>query len=290
MLQRGVLGCAQPDKLGVLAGRPVLVANMTGFHVASTAGSPALYVPSVSVYVHPPAEDRLISKGLLEHGSWSHRNNEKTRRTVVGLMLQLLTQSTPAAIFMDIGANIGTFSLPLLAAGYSGLLVEASPRNAWRLRASICALGPIAHSHAVVVAPVALSSTSNGTACMKLAKSQNMGTMSVTVNESGYCDGDEVPTAQLDDIVFGGTDATLCSSPVVALKIDVEQHEQEVFLGADRVLRHCKPQHIFIEGGPGTPAVKLLMEKYKYTIVQTFERGRDTHLALGSGRPFRGAG
>jgi hypothetical protein len=32
------------------------------------------------------------------------------------------------------------------------------------------------------------------------------------------------------------------------------------------------------------------MEKYKYTIVQTFERGRDTHLALGSGRPFRGAG
>jgi hypothetical protein len=94
-------------------------------------------------------------------------------------MLQLLTQSTPAAIFMDIGANIGTFSLPLLAAGYSGLLVEASPRNAWRLRASICALGPIAHSHAIVVAPVALSSTSNGTACMKLAKSQNMGTSHV---------------------------------------------------------------------------------------------------------------
>jgi len=281
MLQKGILGCVRPDELAVLAGSPVLAANMTGFRVAAWRGLPEQRVPSVRVYVHPPEEDHLISKGLLKTGSWAHAGNEMTRRSIVGLIMQLLSQAPPGASFMDIGANIGTFSLPLLAAGYPGLLVEASPRNAWRLRAGVCALGPLASAAATVVAPVALGNGSAATACMRAAKAANAGTMSVVARHKGLCDGNEVPAAQLDDLVFAGKDAPPSCASLVALKIDVEQYELEVFQGAARVLRHCRPRHIFIEGGVQAPAVKLLMSTYGYRLAGAYDRGHDSHLVLG---------
>ena len=278
MLQRGILGCARPDELAVLAGGPVLIANMTGFRVVPSCGVPELSVPSVRVYVHPPAEDHIVSKGLLETGSWAHAGNERTRRSIIGLMMQLLAAG---GSFMDIGANIGTFSLPLLAAGYPGMLFEASPHNAWRLRASVCAIGPLANAAATIVAPVALGNGSAGTACMREAKTANAGAMSVATTKSGQCDGYEVPSAQLDNVFFSGKeDGMATCANLVALKIDVESHELEVFRGADRVLRQCRPRHIFIEGGRKTAAVKLLIHTYGYRIRGTYERGHDTHLVL----------
>jgi len=276
--------CARADHASALAevhaGGPVLFANMTGFRVAASREFPQLDVPSVRVYVHPPGEDTIMSKGLLETGKWAHAGNEATRRRVVGLMMQLLATG---GSFMDIGANIGTFSLPLLAAGYPGMLFEASPPNAYRLRASVCAIAPLLHAAATVVAPMALSNGNAATACMRAAKPANMGSMAVAaMNSSGHCDGYEVPRARLDDIVFsdeGTAPAYVCAN-LVALKIDVETHELEVFRGADRVLRQCRPLHIFIEGKPEVPAVKLLMRSYNYQLSERYDRGHDSHLVL----------
>jgi FkbM family methyltransferase len=296
MLQTHMIECVPPDQLAVLADGAVLIANMTGFRAASfsyketstnvTILLPEVQVPTVRVYVHPPEQDYIISRGLLTKGGWWYPHNERTRRSIVGTMLQLLAQAPPGASFFDLGGNIGTFSLPLLAAGYSGLIAEASPRNAWRLRASICALGQNATSHATLMAPLALGSSSEGTACIKAGRATNMGTMSVVDrNASGYCDGDVVLTARLDDIVFATSGAPLCSH-VAVLKIDVENHELEVWRGADRFLRQCKPQHIFMEGGVAKPAAKLLMETYNYTLAGGYECNHagchDTHLALAS--------
>ena len=137
-----MIECVPPDQLAVKADGAVLIANMTGFRAASfsyketstniTIRLPEVQVPTVRVYVHPPEQDYIISRGLLTKGGWWYPHNERTRRSIVGTMLQLLAQAPPGASFFDLGGNIGTFSLPLLAAGYSGLIAEASPRNAWR--------------------------------------------------------------------------------------------------------------------------------------------------------------
>ena len=116
---------------------------------------------------------------------------------------------------------------------------------------------------------------------MMEAKSENMGSMSVGGRtESGRCDGDEVSIARLDDIVFNPerkqNPAAKCR--VVALKIDVEGRELDVFHGADRMLRECKPEHIFIERND--QAIALLESQYNYRRVSTYDRGHDVHLVL----------
>ena len=103
--------------------------------------------------------------------------------------------------------------------------------------------------------------------------------MAVGARKGGYCDGQEVPSARLDDILFASSKGETACSNLVALKIDVEQHEVEVFRGADQVLRRCRPRHIFIEGGALSPGVKLL-KSYGYRIHGHFDRGHDTHLVL----------
>ena len=116
MLQFGALGCARPEDLAAVAGLPVHEANMSGF------GG----LPSTRVFVHPPAQDRLISKGLLEGGRWAHRHNDETRQAIVSRMARALSRAVPGARFADVGANLGTFSLPLLAAGRHRRVTHAS--------------------------------------------------------------------------------------------------------------------------------------------------------------------
>ena len=103
--------------------------------------------------------------------------------------------------------------------------------------------------------------------------------MAVSARKNGACDDYEVPSARLDDIVFASKDKTTACSNLVALKIDVEGHEVEVFRGGGRVLRRCRPRHIFIEGGARAPAV-VLLKSYGYRVRGHFDRGHDTHLSL----------
>ena len=75
-----MIECVPPDQLAVLADGAVLIANMTGFRAASfsyketstnvTIRLPEVQVPTVRVYVHPPEQDYIISRGLLTKGGW----------------------------------------------------------------------------------------------------------------------------------------------------------------------------------------------------------------------------
>jgi len=53
-------------------------------------------------------------------------------------LLDLVNKLTPqAGVVLDLGAHIGTFSLPVAAAGYQIIAIEASPRNAALLQTSV---------------------------------------------------------------------------------------------------------------------------------------------------------
>lgn len=54
-------------------------------------------------------------------------------------MLQALNLPRSEVFFVDIGANIGTFTLAAAAAGYSVIAFEAMAINQAAVRASICA-------------------------------------------------------------------------------------------------------------------------------------------------------
>ena len=234
MIQSGGLGCAEPAALAALAGHSPLVANMSGFK------SSGFTFPTTQVFVHPPERDRIISAGLLQSGQWAHKGNEATRRKIVGMIARVLS-AAPGTSFLDLGANIGTFSMPLLAAGFRGLLFEAMPANAWLLRASVCALGATTAS---IFAPIALGSHSGGSACMQILKASNSGAAAAMLDDGAGCAaGARVPVATLDSLV----DCRSAGTRVAAMKMDVEGSEVAVMQGAMAFLSRCRPASIFVE-------------------------------------------
>lgn len=158
--------------------------------------------------------------GSATHGCWLgtyERETQQAFRSLIG----------HASVVLDIGANVGFFTL--LAArrtGSQGAVVafEPLPRNLAFLRRHL-ALNGVAN---VEVLPIALSSHS-GTARFGSAANPAMGGLSLA--------GDlEVQTDTLDELVASGG-----VSPPDFLKIDVEGAEYDVLTGASAVLTRHRP-------------------------------------------------
>jgi FkbM family methyltransferase len=74
------------------------------------------WIPSVKVCLHPESKDRLASRELARSGTWETRNTE--------LFLAIMAQHRDLDL-IDIGANLGQFSL--LAAGLGRRVVAVEP-------------------------------------------------------------------------------------------------------------------------------------------------------------------
>jgi FkbM family methyltransferase len=79
-------------------------------------------IPTVPLCVWPPNDDIWISKGIIEHQGWTTETNEIFRQNVicdaiesVKQMKNIYSSFIGEYVILDIGANIGTFSLPLAA-------------------------------------------------------------------------------------------------------------------------------------------------------------------------------
>lgn len=100
-------------------------------------------LPSTYVCVYPPQTDQFVSRGIVWKGRWFDDCNEGFRlRTICNIIRawRKASQKTTAPVWIfDVGANIGTFTLPLLAAGVNVASFEADPSNLALLRSSIAA-------------------------------------------------------------------------------------------------------------------------------------------------------
>jgi FkbM family methyltransferase len=178
-----------------------------------------------------------------------------------------------ANVIFDVGANLGIYSFAALAAQPNASVHAFEPTSeiASQLReaAALNNLGKLN------VHEVAVSST-NGYAKLNRCRGE-MGTnggMNYIFGHAEAGDSDRVPTVRLDDFCDEcGIDR------VDLLKIDVQGHEYEVFVGAERLLRAGRIGLIFFElnwfkdssgNCPTREAIRLL-EHYGY---QFSEAGR----------------
>ncbi|CAG2190449.1 unnamed protein product [Mytilus edulis] len=81
----------------------------------------------ISIYLHPPDNDIHISRVLLNGGSWEDNNLLKS--------VEAMSQN-PDAIFIDIGAHVGVYSLTLASLGYKVIAIDCFKDNIERLCAS----------------------------------------------------------------------------------------------------------------------------------------------------------
>lgn len=187
---------------------------------------------------------------------------------------------------IDVGANIGVFSVRFGACSQFETIhaFEPDPRNYAQLQANLF----LNHLYTKVRSyPIALSSE-NGRARLHLARTTrptgflqkiNTGTSSLTLDEKWHAAGQsvEVETRRLDDLLRP-------ENQRIAVKIDVEQHEEAVLRGMETLLEknHCV---LLVEIFPDRfPAVDAFLRGRRYVPESAF-RDPDNHLYVKADGP-----
>lgn len=183
--------------------------------------------------------DPAISKPILALGEYEKNFAER-----------LLSHVTPDTCFVDVGANIGFFSLAVGRRATNGRVwsIEPDPRNVRLLRASIALNG---FEDRVDVRHVAASDTDGELFFSTLGYEANLGARFTARDESTLLarsvNGAPSPTkvrAQAVDNIVGDMRVDL-------VKVDVEGYEPAVLKGMHKVLAMHRPV-VFSEFAPGT--------------------------------------
>jgi FkbM family methyltransferase len=191
------------------------------------------------------------------------------------MLRRLLDAARDGDTFFDVGANIGTITLPVAMTGVECLAFEPAPANAARLaeNAELNGLGN------VTVIEAAMWSE-RGTVALRVDGAEGGGRSRVV--DAGDRGGEgvvEVPAATLDLWAGGGA-----AAPDL-LKIDVEGGELEVLRGAGETLGAGRVREVFVETHPlgleergaSETDVAALLGELGYAEVWATGRATETH-------------
>jgi len=177
-------------------------------------------------------------------------------------LVQELVQ--PGQVFLDVGANIGFFTLALTAV-HSALRVvafEPNPKNFGILRRNI----EINHLKEVTCERYALSDF-NGKAMLYLSPSDMSASLEADFQEE-HAGGMEVSVMTLDDYLASrGLDGKLL------IKVDVEGHEEAFFRGAERTLTLRGPDVITEVTTPFAESTLSLLRRAGYAFYSITDEG-----------------
>ncbi|WP_296595003.1 FkbM family methyltransferase [Phenylobacterium sp.] len=177
-----------------------------------------------------PPLDTTVGRYLRDYGEFARPG------------VELAAQLSRGGGFVDVGANIGAFALPVASSAVQVVAIEAHPGLA-RLLASNVARNGLANVQVVHAA----ASDTTGIAQFPTAPLDQPLNYGAGGFRSAY-PVEAVPMVTLDEVVPGNT---------ACVKIDVEGHELRVLRGAARVLRSVRPAWL-IEC-PDTPESKEVM-------------------------------
>ena len=210
-------------------------------HLAAGLGGSQWVVRRLDVFdfemlldLHDPA----VSRPLLLAGDYEPH--------VTSVLLELLRENTH---FLDIGANLGFFSLMTAACCPQGRVfaVEPDPQNFRALSASIALNGLRERITAVQIA----ASDEDGVATLSdLGNAANRGARFTAKTRAVLEAHVHGPAPSFTEVRMARLERLFAGERIDVLKIDVEGHEPPALRGAERLLRKCKPA-ILMEFSPG---------------------------------------
>lgn len=179
--------------------------------------------PNTPIYVYSEKVDEYVSKDIIETGSYEPYNVDK--------LINYLKQY-PKAVFIDLGANVGAFSITIAALGYTVIAVECLPSTVMRLCASM---------HDAKVTDK-LTIVNNAVSDMRYTvdletEPGNMGLTYLAYWRSGG----KVQTILLDDLL------EVFDLKQVVMKMDVEMSEDEILRGANKFFKRVRVEALLME-------------------------------------------
>ena len=164
-----------------------------------------------SMCVYEDTVDRFVSASIIRHGVWEG-----------GLVTEMVRvmRAHPGSVLLDVGSNVGFYTLAAAAAGFRVHAFEPVPQNAMRLEASL--LKNRMHNVSLYTAALA-----NTTGTVRMARSRDNQGGVAHRKQVGYKDEPSslmLPALRLDDILAP-------EAVPLYLKIDIEGGECEAFAG-----------------------------------------------------------
>lgn len=190
------------------------------------------YPKGTTLFVHPKAFDVHVSNAILTRGGYEESNIK---------ILSSYLSKYKHSVFIDIGANIGVYSISLASLGHTVISIECLQSNVDRLCASM-RYSKDRPLHMTIIVNAASSMNT------KVGIHKWKGDMGGTYVNSDKNNTDLIiDTVKLDDLldIFDISDAIL--------KIDVEKSEDEVLKGSYDFFKKVKVH-----------AVQLEFNKYVY--------------------------
>ena len=195
-------------------------------------------VAGTKIWAHDPYECFYMSRWLVQHGQWEPHRQER--------LMSHLPPNKRTTLFVDIGGNIGTFSIVMAAAGYDVEAIEPMQYNVELFSNSIKENG---FQDFIKLFQIAAGEVPKSKVCLQAAGSteekpnQSNGQVIAGANDTG---GNCVPMMRLDSIVSRCPDL---------VKVDVEGLEVSALksLGVSSEGK-CRPKGIAVEDNSSTGA------------------------------------
>ncbi|XP_071163099.1 uncharacterized protein [Mytilus edulis] len=184
--------------------------------------------PHTPIFVYTTEEDKWVSGSIIAHGAWEGGH--------VGTIHNYM-KKFPQAVFLDIGANIGMFSISIAAHGYRVISIDCLEGNVMRLCASMKAAKL---TDKMTVVYNALSHTHE-----KVSLGKYHGNVGGTYVKQGahshQTETESVNSILLDDLL------EIYSFDQVVIKLDVETFEANVLKGGYKFFEQVKVEALLME-------------------------------------------
>lgn len=184
----------------------------------------------VPIYIYNPNEDVHISRMIFNSGTWETPLVDKV---VEAMKLH------PNAVFIDIGANIGMYSMTMAALGYRVIAVDCYIENVMRLCAS-ARKANVTNKMSIIH-----NGISDKRSELRLIKSTepNVGGMGVEQisSTSNVTHNLTANAILLDDLL------EIFPIKNAIIKMDVEKHEDEILKGAKIFFEKVKVETVLLE-------------------------------------------
>jgi FkbM family methyltransferase len=204
------------------------------------------------IIVADPAVDTTISKFVHEHGIW----DVHVQKALEKIARHACARGARA---MDVGANLGFFTMSLLAMGCEVTSFEMQEDMVDRLTFSACSNG---WSNRLTVRVGAVSDKRS--TLRRVIGAGNLG--GVGIVEKG---GIAVHSFRIDDVMD-------LEKEIIVMKMDIEGYENKALLGMSKMFERRLVKNVVLEFTPShimgvTAATKMLETLYSYGFTKIYE-------------------